>query len=175
MKVILVLAMSLDGKTTKWHDGSAHEWVSQEDQKHFSSLIQSNTALIMGRQTYFDARPRMKLSPKTLRVVITTTPEKYQELVVPGQLEFSNLAPRELVDTLQGRGHKQVLLLTGETLSTLFLKEKLIDEIWVTVEPALFGQGNGIVQNTQLDIQLELSRIEKLNQQGSLLLRYKVI
>src|SRR5256885_3740494 len=175
MKVILVVACSVDGKTTKWHDGTAHEWVSKEDQEHFSSLIKQQTILVMGKQTYLDARTRMKLSPKTLRVVMTKTPEKYQENAVPGQLEFTSLSPCELLNKLQQQGHQQVLLLTGETLSTLFFREKLVNEIWITLEPVLFGTGKNLVSLEKFEVVLQIQSVEKLNKRGTLLLKYTVV
>ncbi len=65
MKVILVMVMSVDGKTTKWGDSKIHGWTSKEDHQFFFALLKRERLLIMGRKTYQAARLKMKLSPHT--------------------------------------------------------------------------------------------------------------
>lgn len=45
----------------------------------------------------------------------------------------------DLVSMLQEKGYKRVLVEGGPTLLTSFLKEDLIDEIFLTVSPKIFG------------------------------------
>lgn len=45
----------------------------------------------------------------------------------------------DLVSMLQEKGYKKVLVEGGPTLLTSFLKEDLIDEIFLTVSPKIFG------------------------------------
>ena len=55
----------------------------------------------------------------------------------------------------------------------LFLEKKLIDEIILTIEPKIFGQGLSLF-NKDFDINLELLEIKKLNK-NSFAVRYKII
>jgi len=65
------------------------------------------------------------------------------------------------------------LLLGGASLNNSFFKANFVNELWLTLEPKLFGSGNDLAGNAELDINLELFEMEKLNSQGTLLLKYK--
>ncbi|MCR4305461.1 MAG: dihydrofolate reductase family protein, partial [Candidatus Daviesbacteria bacterium] len=89
-------------------------------------------------------------------------------------LEFSSKSPKQLVKELTGRGYKQILLASGPKLNTAFLKDKLVQELWLTLEPNIFGVGIGLVDSEKLDIKLRLLSSKRLNPQGTLLLKYQV-
>jgi|SRR5581483_2777967 len=173
MNVVCAMVMSLDGKTTKGNSSNIYTWTSKEDQYYFSKLIKSYRAIVMGKNTYLAARKIMKLSPGKLRIVLTKNPKKLSKQAVPNQLEFINSSPLELLRQLSKRGYKEVLLVGGATTNRAFFKANLVNEIWVTVEPLLFGKGNGLVEN-ELNVKLKLLSITKLNKRGTLLLKYKV-
>lgn len=172
MKVILLYVSSLDGKVTKWGQSNIYSWTSPEDIAHFKETIKKSSALVMGSNTYNAVHP--KPEEGVLRIVLTSKPEKYANYSVPGQLEFYDLSPEDVIETLKQPGHKQVLLVSGKRLSTAFLKKKLVDELWLTVEPRIFGTGDGIVIDEQIDITLTLQTVSKLNEKGTLLLKYKI-
>lgn len=174
MHIILAMVISVDGKSTK-HDLPDQFWASREDTKQLSKLISENNLILMGGKTYEIAKSRIKPSEGKLRIIITRDPEKFSENVVEGQLEFSSTPISELVSNLESQGFKQMLLLAGEHLNKEFFEANLIDEVYLTVEPKIFGSGNGISYEANLDIQLELIDMEKLNEQGTILLRYKVV
>ena len=174
MKVVLAMVMSLDGKTTQHNANDIYHWTSQEDQKHFFSLIKKHNVIVMGRATYDAARPVMKLTPGKLRLVMTRTPEKYSEEKVPGQLEFTDNTPLEIIAELERKNYSELLLAGGASVNMLFLKEKLVDEMWLTIEPRMFGIGNPLVGTEALDINLSLESSEKLNTRGTLLLKYRI-
>ncbi len=167
--------MSVDGKTTKWNDPNIHEWTSQEDRDYFFFLIKKYRAILMGRGTYEKARPLMKLSPKRTRVVLTHNPERYKAEFVAGQLEFVNDRPEKIIDDLEKRGYNEVLLVGGESINGLFFKAGLVDEVWVTIEPFVFGMGKGLADNNELDVRMILKNVRRLNNRGSMLLKYFVI
>ncbi len=60
-------------------------------------------------------------------------------------------------------------------ISDTYLKEQLIDELWLTIEPKIFGTGGNFVIEEQLDINLKLTSCEKVNEQGTLITKYAVI
>ncbi|MBI3887639.1 dihydrofolate reductase family protein, partial [Candidatus Microgenomates bacterium] len=117
----------------------------------------------------------LKAEKERLRIVLTKNPKEYQKYVVPGQLEFSDEQPKELVTRLKKQGFTQLLLVSGGKVATSFFKASLINELWLTLEPRIFGIGGTLVQEEQFDIQLQLLSNEILNKQGTLLLKYKVL
>jgi len=178
MKVVLIDVSSLDGKLTRWTDNNIYKWASVEDFLHFQKVKSENNLLVMGSGTFDKVKDiekaGLKPEKERLRIVLTKNPEKYQTFNVPGQLEFSSEKPKELIDRLEKNGYKQMLLVSGGKLATSFFEEELIDEIWLTIEPRIFGKGENLIQEKEFDINLQLLSYEKLNKQGTLMLKYKV-
>ncbi len=173
MKVILAVVTSIDGRTTYGNEPGSN-WASVEDQAKFHTLLAQSKVVVMGSNTYREIKSRQKLSPTTLRIIMTHEPEVFNGDVVPGQREFTSESPKELVARLDSQGYKELLLVSGEKLSFAFLAEHLVDELWVTVEPILFGAGNGITTEPPQAVKLELQSSEKLNDKGTLLLKYRI-
>lgn len=178
MKVILIDVSSLDGKLTKWTGNNIYEWSSDEDFKNFQKVKKANNLLVMGSGTFDKVKDvekaGLKAEKERLRIVLTQNPTKYKKFSIPGQLEFSNESPKSLIARLEKQGYKQMLLVSGGKVATSFLKANLINELWLTIEPRIFGIGEPLVQEEKFDVSLELLRIKKLNKQGSLFLKYKI-
>lgn len=175
MKVIMVMVSSVDGRTTQGNNKNIYTWSSAEDQQYFFSLIKKNNLIVMGRETYETISPRIKLQENKLRIVLTRYPEKYLSKAVKGQLEFSHETPKQLVKRLSLLGYKAILVVGGSLINGLFLKEKLVDELFLTIEPRIFGNGKNIVEGQLLNKSLQLISVKKLNKAGTLLLKYRVI
>ncbi len=174
MKVILGMVMSVDGKTTRHNAPDIYHWSSKEDQKHFFSLVEKHDVIVMGRRTYEASRPVIRLTPGKLRLIMTRSPEEFKKEAVPGQLEFTAASPGEIISGLSQKGYSEILLAGGGEINTLFLKENLVNELYLTIEPKVFGLGNPLVAAEALDINLSLESVEKLNIEGTLLLKYSV-
>jgi len=176
MKIILLMVSSADGKTTKGDIGPT-AWNSEEDRKMFSEKLDNASLIIMGSRTYRQSRNliRASLKPKTLRIVMTRNPQRFESEKVPGQLEFTNEDPSALVERLEEEGYSEAIHVGGANLNSDFFKNKLIAELWLSIEPKIFGVGNGIVGDDKFDINMKLKSVEKLNDQGTLLLKYRVI
>lgn len=174
MKVIMIAVSSLNGKTIKGNDPNIYSWTSKEDSQMFFSLIEKNNLIVMGSKTYEIARKIIKHKKNKLRVVLTKTPKKYLGEEIKGILEFTKENPLKLVKRLEDRGYKRMLVVGGRAINTLFLKSKLVNEIYLTIEPKIFGLGKNLINEEALDVKLKLISIKKLNKQGSLYLKYKV-
>ena len=68
-----------------------------------------------------------------------------------------------------------MLVVGGPHVATSFLKEQLIDELWLTFEPKIFGTGGNFATDVNLDINLHLIHCEKVNEQGTLITKYAVL
>jgi len=165
------MVSSVDGKITKWEHGNAYNWNSQGDRKHFDALVVKANLIVMGSTTYDVIRPKAKKG--VLRIVMTSKPARYSGQEVAGQLEFTSEDPRSLVARLAKKGYKELLLVGGGGLNSTFFKAGLVDEFWLTIEPKIFGKGKMIVDDTPLDVNLQLETFKKLNLDGTLLLKYK--
>lgn len=165
--VILVMAMSTDGFITK-HQGGLVDWTSKEDKKHFRTITKEVGAVIFGKKT-FDTFPGPL--PNRLNLIMTRTPDESKN--EEGQLEFTNKEPKELLRDLAKREYEQVVLGGGSQINKLFLEQDLVDEIYLTIEPKLFGSGHPLLAECQIDLDLELVHMTNLTK-DSILLHYKV-
>ena len=173
MKVILIFVATLDGKITKWGDSQVRAWTSKEDQEYFRNSLQKSKLIVMGSNSFKADRP--KLNPDQLFVVLTSNPELYKKHEVKNQLEFSSDSPKIIVNRFKKMNYEQMLLVGGAHVATSFLKDQLIDEIWLTIEPKVFGTGGNFVIQNKLDIDLKLVSCEKINEQGTLITKYIVL
>lgn len=172
MQVILVAAISVDGFITR-HDEAGSGFTSPEDKRYFHQVVLDFDALIFGSANYELSREwiRDRLKPTQLKVVMTRRPDRYEDQHRPDELEFTALSPPELVRELRERGFEKVGLLGGGKIYGLWLHHNVVDEIWLTVEPRLFGEGIKLAE-MKIDWHLELLSHEKLNH-STLLLKYR--
>ena len=173
MKTILVFVSTLDGKVTKWGDPFVRLWSSKDDQYYFNKLWNDTRLIVMGSNTY-NADP-MKPSSNHLLVIMTQHPSEYRRIEILGQLEFTNESPEQLFERFDKEDQDQMLIVGGAHIATSFFKEELIDELWLTIEPKIFGTGGSFVLEEKLDINLQLISCERVNVQGTLIAKYSVI
>ena len=173
MKIIVVFVTTLDGNITKWGDPHVHRWSSQEDQTYFKKTWDESPLIIMGSST-FDFDP-VKPSPKNRLIVLTRKPDSYKKYEVPGQVEFSDESPVKLTQRFRAMGYDRMLVVGGPHVATSFFRDNLVDELWLTLEPMIFGKGGNFVVEEELDINLKLISIEKVNDRGTMLTKYAVI
>ncbi|HVT00674.1 MAG TPA: dihydrofolate reductase family protein [Patescibacteria group bacterium] len=173
MKIILVAVTSLNGYLTNGDDPNIYKWTSKEDQEFFFNLVKNAKLIVMGSSTYEAVRDNLGFeNDGKLRIVLTSLPVRYVNESVPGSLEFTSETPRELYKRLGDRD--EILLLGGAKIYSSFIKAGLVDEIYLTVEPIIFGKGKKIFADENFESDLELISVEKLNSTGTLLLKYKV-
>lgn len=172
MRVTLATVMSVDARITQGEAVKTSFWRSVEDGAVLKKLIGQNQVLIMGRRTYQVVRP--KPNDKRLLVILTASPEKFADQAVPGSLEFVSLSPKQLVALLDTRGYQTALLLGGAS-NVPFIESGIVDELYLTVEPSIFGEGLPLAHGMAAATPLRLVEHQQLNRQGTLLLHYEVI
>jgi len=164
MKIILVMAVTVDGKIAQ---NQAHfpDWTSQEDKEFFKEFSKKHKVVLMGENTFKTLK-----KPLLGRLNVVFSEKNLQDyenvLYVSGKVE-------EVVKDLEAKGYKSAVLGGGAYLNSQFLKAGLIDEIFLTIEPLVFGKGISLFIESFL-LQLELIEFKKLNN-NSVLLGYKVI
>jgi dihydrofolate reductase len=91
----------------------------------------------------------------------------------PGALLFTNQPPRKLLDRLTDLGYSEAVLAGGAMINELFAQANLIDEMYITVSPMIFGRGISLF-NSEMDMSLTLLEVKRLGAQ-SVRLHYKVV
>ncbi|MDI6777676.1 MAG: dihydrofolate reductase family protein [Patescibacteria group bacterium] len=165
MKIILMMAVTADGKIAKSSDHFPN-WTSKEDKKMFAAVSKEHGVVIMGDKTFFTFKNPL---PGRLNVVFTLekNPPKQENVKwVTGE-------PKKVLAELEEMGYKSAILGGGTYMNSQFLERKLIDEIWLTIEPKIFGDGLGVFGG-DFDVDLKLVGVEKLNK-NSIAVKYKVV
>lgn len=174
MHVVLIAAQSLDGYITR-HEEPGTAFTSPEDKQHFSRALRDFDCRVMGSTTYKSLRESVQKMARAgnSHLILTRKPNGYAAEAIPGALQFTSDTPREVVDSLAREGHKRCALLGGGLMHALFLRAQLVNELWITIEPRLFGSGTHLAQQP-LDVGLRLKSHENLSA-DTLLLKYDVI
>lgn len=167
IKTILIAAISADGKIAEQAEQSSLDWTSKEDTQFFVKRTKEAGVVIMGRKTFETIGRPLK---DRLTVVMTSSVEGKESQ--PGLLEYSTVIPKEILTDLDRRGYKEAAICGGSSVYGQFLKEGLIDELFLTIEPVLFGGGIPLANGFDR-INLDLVDSTKLNEQA-VLMHYKV-
>lgn len=173
MKVILVFVSTLNGKVTRGDDPEVRHWSSRSDQKHYSRVWKDSKLIIMGSNTWNDNI--IKPSAERLIVVMTRNPGPYRDSEIQGQVEFTSERPHALVEKYRTAGTELMTVVGGPGVATSFLKESLIDELWLTIEPRLFGKGISLLTESDLDLRLKLIELVRANEDGTLITKYSIV
>jgi dihydrofolate reductase len=173
MTVVLVFVSTLNGKITMGDDPEVKHWSSDSDQKYYSDIWKESRLVIMGSNTY-----RLNvITPSSSRLVLVMTgrPEKYRSKEVPGQLEFTDRSPSALVSWYGKTSIDRMTVLGGPLVASSFLREKLVDELWLTIEPQLFGRGLNLIADDDLHVRLQLKDVTRVNEAGTLITKYSCL
>lgn len=162
--VTLMMAVTIDGKIAKSANHFT-DWTCKEDKTLFRATAKEFGMIIVGKKTY-DTFPGPL--PDKLNVVFT----RQEGLKEIEGVKWVKGDPRDVLKELEDMGFKKALLTGGASLNSVFIEHKLIDEIILTIEPKIFGEGISLFSK-EIDIDLELKSVEKLGE-DSLVVRYKV-
>jgi len=166
MNVALIAAVSADGKIAGSETQVSLDWTSREDTAFFVSRSRELGAVVMGRKTWETiGRPL----PGRLVVVMTRRP--VPEAGIPGRVEFTDRPPAEILRDLSRRGFSGVALAGGAEINGLFLREGLVTDVFLTVEPLLFGRGVDLARGVGT-VRLRLVEVRRLGRE-TVLLHYR--
>jgi dihydrofolate reductase len=165
LKITLMMASTVDGKIAKDKNHLAN-WTSREDKQLFVKTSKQHGVILMGENTF---KTFKKPLPGRLNVVFSNQ----SNLENTENLKWVKGEPEKVLEELAKLGYKSALLGGGAMLNSLFLQKKLINEIILTIEPKLFGQGLSIFSES-FDIDLKLKELKKIND-NAFMVRYKVI
>lgn len=162
IKAFIIAAQTTDGFIAKDENHPAF-WTSKEDKARFIELTKRAGVVVMGSTT-FATLPR----PLKERTNIVYSRSKTFEGV-----ETTTDEPLALLQKLEARGFKEVAICGGSQIYTMFLEAKVVDTIYLTIEPKLFGTGVSIF-NKPMNHDLKLVG-GNVTENGSALLEYKVL
>jgi dihydrofolate reductase len=171
MKTTIVMLESLDAKIAKTTDDDL-SWGSSTDKNFYRGIASSVDVVIMGSST-FNNMPEVAFRNK-FTLVFTTEPKKYSGInIKDAKIEFFSGTPGEALEMLETRGLETALLSGGANMYSQFLNAKLVDDIWVTISPNIFGRGIDSFGSDELNVKLKLESHELITE-NEILLHYLV-
>ncbi|MCX6815936.1 MAG: dihydrofolate reductase family protein [Candidatus Aenigmarchaeota archaeon] len=169
MKVILFMSMSVNGIIAR-EDGS-EDFLSDENWKVFCKLAKQMGCFVIGRKTYETVMRLYKNynfdDVKAKKIVVSTSSN-----FSPAGYTVAK-SPKDAIKKAKNVGFKQILLTGGSRLNSSFLKENLVDEIILNIEPAILGKGIKLFAEDAFERRLSLIKTTKLKS-GIVQLHYKV-
>ena len=171
MIVFLLAAITADGYIGRSDTDRSFDWTSVEDKKFYVDSIKRARAIVMGAKTFatFTRYPR-----GSKYVIYTHHPEDFSNPkpdVI--EAEYTKESPEIIIQKLKDENYSEVAICGGSSIYSMFLKAGLINKIYLTVEPKLFGKGVPLF-NENLEVNLRLVRTENLSDQ-TVLLEYDVL
>ncbi len=131
MKVVLYMAITANGyiakenNETPWSD---EEWLS------FSEKVKEIKNLIVGRKTFeiMEQEKEFQKIGNPFTVIVSNQKENNSNFVN---------SPEQAIKLLEEKGFSKILVAGGGKLNSSFLQKGLVDEIYLDVEPFIFGKG----------------------------------
>lgn len=170
MKTILYMGVSVNGYIAKPNGDS--EWTSKEDLDGFYNQSKKAGNIIMGKNTFLAAQQYGYFPfPDALNIVVSNQDieNKWQDKVT-----ITNKSPKDILSMLSEKGFETAFLAGGGQLNSSFMKDGLVDEIYLDVEPLVFGKGIQVIAPADFEFELKLLEVNKLNS-DTVQLHYKVL
>lgn len=164
MKVFIIAALTADGFIGR-DSGHTADWTGGEDKKVFTRLTKEAGVMVMGSRTLATIGRAL---PERRTIVYTSRPD---DIAIEG-VEPTNEPPAELLKRLENEGAKAVAIAGGASIYRMFMEAGLVDELYLTYVPILFGQGVTLFSG-ELSSRLELLDETKLSD-GAVVLHYIV-
>jgi dihydrofolate reductase len=166
VRKIIIAAVSVNGFLSHSETEGAN-WTSKADKRFFKEATCGGTGVvIVGRKTYETIPNGL---PGRRMIVLTRHPERFQD---GPEVEFRSEGAQTLLPELEANGVKECWIAGGRQVYTYFLREGLVDEIFLTIEPILFGNGIPFLSELAEDRPLSLVSHRLLNDQ-TVLLHYR--
>jgi dihydrofolate reductase len=159
MNISVYLASSVNGMIS--NKANVPDWLSPEYERGFLAICQRMKAVVMGKTTYGILSPDyLPLKGEGTLIVLThdTAAKPPQSNVV-----FTDKTPLEIVRILEARGHHEAVIIGGTQTVSGFVKSGLVDELYLVVEPVLFGTGLPLLRNVDAEYKMTLLDVQKLN------------
>jgi dihydrofolate reductase len=163
---VAIAAVTIDGKIALDADHFS-DWTSPEDKAFMRTLLDRSDAVVVGNNTYKTAiEPLSKRNCIVLTSSVPSTERKNEKLLLwnPAGASHSSVL----------QNHKLIAILGGAKTYSYFLQNDLLDELYLTIEPIVFGRGIDLFEYPSGDAaRFTLISMERLNETGSVLLHYK--
>jgi len=165
-KIIVYIASSLDGYIAR--ENGDIDWLPEINESGYDAFYKSVDTVIMGKTTYDQVLTFGEYPYKDKKsFVFTRTDQNKNE-----NAEFLSDVEKFVKDGFPNAG-ENIWLVGGSQIISSFLKQRVVDEIIISVIPVLLGKGIPLFKNIENETKLEFVKTEKFSQLVDL--HYKVL
>lgn len=149
MHTFIIAALSADGFLADKQKSveKSTTWTSKEDIAFFVKKTKEAKVCVMGSSTYKTIGHPLK----DRTIIIYTHSPKNVSNAIPLNTSYdilhtnscytTQLSPPDLISYLEKLGHNQAAICGGSAIYTLFMQAGVVNTLYLTYEPILFGQG----------------------------------
>ena len=167
MKVILYMATTINGFIAKQNNDTS--WISKDEWDSYSAMVRKAGNVIIGHATYDIITKQPEFSEfKDVKVVIVA----HQTFPTLSPNHSVVHSPKEAIAFLQD--FTEVVVAGGAVLNAAFLNDHLVDEIYIDIEPVVFGTGIPLIETSDFENTLELLGMKQISQ-NEIQLHYKIV
>ncbi|MCM3758229.1 dihydrofolate reductase family protein [Sporosarcina aquimarina] len=154
-KIVLFIAQSLDGYIATKDDSL--DWlfnVEGEGDNGYSEFLETVDTILIGKRTYDWVMEQEKGQfPYQNKDCYVFSRSSFDDT---NEVKFINGDIVEFTGNLKNQEGKNIWIVGGGDILNTFLKEKLVDELILTVAPTIIGEGIPLFKegNYQLDLSL---------------------
>lgn len=144
---------------------------SDEEWNSYRSIVQEVGNVIIGKTTYdvMKVVDEFKNIGNPFTVIVTSN-----ELDTDSPNFVVAKSPQEALQILESKGYSTGLIGGGGILNSTFLKAGLVDEVYLDVEPFVFGKGIKLFADDDFKVKLELLGTKNLSK-NTIQLHYNVV
>lgn len=166
------MAISPNGLIAR--ENGEEDWLPSEGWGEFLVDAKEFDNIVMGRETY-------ELVQKLYENYNFDNVSVAHKVIVTQNKDFKASekytvvqSPKEALTYLESKGIQEALLIGGGKLNTSFIKQSLVNEIWLTLTPYVIGKGRPFISPDDFDLSLELIECKQLSK-GRLRIKYSVV
>ncbi len=166
-KVILFIATTANGFIARKDDSTP--W-SDDEWSAYAEMVKEAGNIVVGRKTYEIMKQDNNFDQIGNPFVVVLS--QHGEHVSEDKAQCVH-STREALDLLRHKDFETVLISGGAMSLTSFLKDGLVDEIYIDMEPLLFAEGKPLLVPSSFEAQLSLLGVKQIGP-NSIQLHYKV-
>ena len=163
-----VAAVTIDGFIARFPGQKSTDWTSVEDKKHLHAMEAKADVLLLARKSYEIAGKA--LEEKNCIVLSSSVSGVEQKTPFCIYINPAKVSPEKFIAQ---KGYKKICVLGGRGAYNYCLEKGLVNEIFLTIEPVVFGEGIGMFNESVELRRFNLVSVKKLNSKGTVLLHYK--
>ncbi len=170
MKVILFMAMSLNGIIAS--ENGSEDFLSDTNWETFSELAEKHGCFIVGRKTYEMVQKWPDYNFDNINAKLKIVISSGKGLRLRPSFLLAN-SPKDAIEKAGVLSFKSAILAGGSIINSAFIKENLIDEVIINIEPVILGSGIPIFGENEFEKCLSLIETVKITD-NILQVRYRV-